>query len=191
VDADNPELVAHADTAVRGREARMRTMVKRLKDQGVDLPFEKVRDAAESGAAIGRPHLARALVAQGFAESVPRAFDLYIGNDRPAYVPTRFLDAREAIELIRKAGGVSVWAHPPGHLVGELMPALADLGLEGIEVYRPRAPGDRVLRLEQAARARGLVMSGGSDWHGPDDGPLGEFRVRSEDVMGLLEAGGM
>jgi predicted metal-dependent phosphoesterase TrpH len=169
----------------------MRSMVELLKKQGIDLPFERVREEASGAVSIGRPHLARALVAAGLVESVTQAFDLYIGNDGPAYIPTRLVDTVAAIELIRKAGGLSVWAHPPVHLLTHLLPTLKEGGLVGLEVYRPRASVDRVLRLEQAARVWGLLVSGGSDWHGPDDGPFGEFRVPSSEVSALLEAGGL
>mgnify|MGYP002858448183 CR=1 FL=1 len=190
VDPEHPELQGHVESAAHGRQSRMRRMVERLKEQGVDVPFERVT-AEAVGAPMGRPHLARALVAEGIVGSVPLAFDLYIGNDRPAYIPSSLLDTGEALGLIQRAGGVAVWAHPPRHLVSSLLPGLRESGLGGLEVYRPRWSPDRVLQLEEAARTWGLLVSGGSDWHGPDDGPLGDFCVPSSDVQGLLEVGGL
>lgn len=192
VDPTHPEILGHAEAAAVRREDRLRSMVERLKAQGVDVPFERVKEEAGGAASIGRPHLARALVAAGIVESVPRAFDLYIGNDRPAYIPSSLLETEDALGLIRRAGGVSVWAHPPIQLVSDLVPILKEQGLQGLEVYRPRASPERVLRLEGTARSWGLLVSGGSDWHGPAEGAaLGDFHVPSADVAGLLEAGGL
>jgi 3',5'-nucleoside bisphosphate phosphatase len=191
VDPWNEELLAHTAVAARHRRGRLKGMVDRLQEQGVEVPFEMVTEAAADGAALGRPHLARAMVRAGIVESVPQAFDLYIGNAHPAYIPSRLLDPKEAIRMIERAGGVSVWAHPPMQRLDALLGPLKEAGLRGLEVFRPRTPQDRMLRLERAARNAGLFPSGGSDWHGPDEGPLGAFRVDARDIAGLLAAGGM
>ncbi len=192
VDVANPELLAHGEFARTRRTERMKGMIERLGEQGVEVAFEAV--LAEAGYAesnLGRPHLARAMVGAGHTTSVPEAFDRYIGNDHPAYIPTSLGDPEEALRLIQEAGGVPVWAHPPVEHLDALLPRLIRGGLKGIEVYRPRNSRDRVLLLERVARSTGLVMSGGSDWHGPDDGPLGAFRLDSRDVGKLLELGGL
>lgn len=191
VDPWDEELLAHTAEAFRRREDRMRGMVDRLRDQGIDLSFESVTAKASDKGSLGRPHLAHAMVEAGHVESVPQAFDLYIGNDHPAYLPTRLLEPGEAIQLIQRAGGVSVWAHPRVDRLPELLPTLVEAGLDGLEVYRPRTPGYRVVQLEEAARRTGLLVSGGSDWHGPEHGLLGDFRIGSTEVSALLAAGGM
>lgn len=192
VDPSDRDLLEHTGRAAEQREARLVGMVDRLREQGIDVPFDRVR-AASTGErpTLGRPHLARALVEIGVVDSIPEAFDRYIGNDHPAYIPTRLLDPERAIRLIHGAGGVALWAHPPGYRVDALLPELKAKGLDGIEVYRPRMPRDRVLRFEALARQEALLVSGGSDWHGPQDGPLGEFRVQGSEVADLLAAGGM
>jgi len=191
VDPWNPALLEHTGVALRRRESRLRGMTERLAEQGVVVPFDVVLAQGTEGGVLGRPHLARALVATGHVESIPQAFDLYIGNDHDAYLPAQLIDPPEAIRLIREAGGLSVWAHPPSQHLDALLPRLKAAGLDGVEVYRPRMSRDRVLRLERAARAAGLLLSGGSDWHGPDDGALGEFRVQSSEISELLAAGGL
>ena len=165
----------------------------RLSDQGVGVGYADVEAAAGPDCGvIGRPHLARALVAGGFASSVHDAFRRLIGDDSAAFVPTHLLEPTEAVELILAAGGIPVWAHPPGDLVDTLLPSLIDAGLRGLEVYRPRHRRGEVLRYESICRSTGLLMSGGSDWHAPDHGAqLGDFHVTADEVEALLAAGGM
>jgi predicted metal-dependent phosphoesterase TrpH len=190
VDPSDPGLRGHEKRAGERREARLREMVSRLRRQGVEVAFDRVAEAAGSGAP-GRPHLARAMVEAGLVESIPEAFDRYIGNEHPAYIPTLLLDPAQAIRLIHGAGGIAVWAHPPAHRLEELLPELLRAGLDGLEAYRPFLARDRMLQTEAAARASGLLVTGGSDWHGPDSGPLGAFRVHASEVPRFLEAGGM
>lgn len=186
-------IYRHEERAVRLRERRMRGMIQRLGDQGIGVTIESVVAAAGTdGAALSRPHLARALVGAGHVTSVPEAFDRYIGDGHPAFLPTSLLSPEEAIELILDAGGIPVWAHPPEDRVESLLPRLVQAGLRGLEVYRPRHPARYTLRLEALCRAWKLLMGGGSDWHGPDRGvDLGDFFVTGEEIAALLEEGGM
>ena len=193
VDPASPALLGYSDRASRRREERMREIIDRLGEQGIDVAFEAVEAAAgPDRVVIGRPHLAKALVEAGYASSVPDAFDRLIGDDCPAFVPTHLLVPTEAVELVTEAGGVPIWAHPPRDLVDPLLPQLLESGLRGLEVYRPRHRRSEVLRYEQICRSSGLLMSGGSDWHSPDNGStLGDFFVTGDEVEGLLTLGGM
>ena len=192
VDPAAPALRVHEARAVSARERRMEAMVGRLKARGVAVDMGAVVDAAGPARGLGRPHLARALVEAGYAAGVPDAFDRWIGNRQPAYVPVELLDPAGAVRVVRAAGGIAVWAHPPGELVSELLPGLVQAGLRGVEVYRPRARADQVARLEATAHTSGLVVTGGSDWHGPGAGTfLGEFYVTGEELAAFLEEGGM
>lgn len=193
VDPDADVIRRHEERAVRLREKRMRGMIKRLGDQGVLVTIDAVAEAAgPDGTALSRPHLARALVEAGHVGNVPEAFDRYIGDGHPAFLPTSLLSPEEAIQLILEAGGIPVWAHPPEDRVESLLPRLVQAGLRGLEVYRPRHPARYTLRLENLCRAWKLLVTGGSDWHGPDRGAeLGDFFVTGEEVAGLLEEGGM
>ncbi len=193
VDPSDPALRAHDGVAGERRAQRLEAMVGRLSDQGVDVSFDSVvAQAGEDTASLGRPHLARALQEAGYVQTVPEAFDRFIGNDHAAYIPTQLLDPEAAIQMIHGAGGIAIWAHPPMYLLAELLPDLVRMDLDGIEVYRPRNSPARVMELEGAAAAAGLqVLSGGSDWHSPDDGELGDFVVDSRQIGAFLERGGM
>ncbi len=192
----NPEsaaLVAHERRAADRRQERMREMIERLAGQGIEVTFQDVERAAGSdGVVIGRPHLATALVEAGYVDSAMEAFDRLIGDDHPAFVPTHLLEPTGAVEVVLEAGGIPIWAHPPSDLVDSLLPGLRAAGLRGLEVYRPTHRRSDVLRLESICRTAGLLMTGGSDWHGPDAGAaLGDFWVGAEEIERFLEAGGL
>ena len=193
IDPQADSIQAHERHAVGGRESRMDEMVARLRGQGLLIEMADVLDAAgPDRSAIALPHLARALVSKGHARSVVDAFDRLIGDGHPAYVPTRLATPEEAIRLILEAGGIPVWAHPPMDALTRLLPAFIGAGLKGMEVYRPRSAAGHIRKLERAAKAAGLLVSGGSDWHDSERGhALGAFFVTEEDVGGLLEAGGI
>ncbi|MEX2048688.1 MAG: PHP domain-containing protein [Gemmatimonadota bacterium] len=193
VDPEAPAIRAHSTRAMSRREERMREMLVKLATQGVELEYAAVEKAAGPGpVVIGRPHLARALVAAGRANSIQDAFNRFIGDQSPCFVPTHLLGPVAAVEVVLAGGGVPVWAHPPADLMDALLPSLVDAGLRGLEVYRPKHQRADVLRLEEACRAHGLLMSGGSDWHTPDTGvSLGDFYVSGDEVEGLLTAGGI
>jgi len=193
VDPYSDVIHHHEERATRLREKRMRGMIQRLGDQGVEVTIEAVAAAAgPDGTALSRPHLARALVGAGHVSTAHEAFDRFIGDRHPAFLPTSLLSPEEAIQLVLDAGGIPVWAHPPEDRVETLLPRLVQAGLRGLEVYRPRHPARYTLRLEGLCRAWKLLMSGGSDWHGPDRGSdVGAFFVTAEEVAGLLEEGGM
>jgi predicted metal-dependent phosphoesterase TrpH len=192
VDPDAPSLAAHTERAGRRRQERMREMLERLAAQGVHVTYQAVEEAAGPARdVIGRPHLARALVASGCATSIHDAFDRLIGDRHPAFVPTELLDPMGAVEVVKSAGGIPVWAHPPAALMDELLPQLMRAGLRGLEVWRPRNHRHEIDRYEGLCRTSGLLMSGGSDWHTPEGGTaLGDFAVSGENVAPLLAAGG-
>lgn len=190
VDPAAPAMVEFGTRARRGRELRIRSMVEKLHGLGVEVDFEAVAEEAGPGShTLARPHLARALLAAGHVGSIPEAFDRFIGDDGPAYVPTDIVDVAGAIDLIHAAGGIAVWAHPPMPLMGEALRSFVDAGLDGIECYRPRVAPEDLNRLLNKARQHDLLVTGGSDWHGEWHGPLGSFSVDHEQVGPLLERG--
>lgn len=193
VDPDDPALEEHRVYARTRRQARMEEMVDRLVARGTEVTLEEVIEAAGPDAdALARPHLARALVERGHVGSVGEAFNRLIGDDHPAFVATQLMDPVEAVALIHGVGGVAVWAHPPLDLLDALLPEMERGGLDGLEVYRASNKRNAVVRLEAACRARGLMPSGGSDWHTPDSGyALGDFHVTAQEVEELLERGGI
>ena len=193
VDPDADPLARYGDRAVHRRAERMREILAKLAAQGIVVDYSSVEDAAgPDRVVIGRPHLAKALVAAGHAASIPDAFDRFIGDDCAAFVPTHLLTPTQAVALVQEAGGVPVWAHPPGDLVDPLLPELVGAGLRGLEVYRPRHKQSEVLRYENICHSSGLLVSGGSDWHTPDAGSaLGDFFVTGDEVAKLLAVGGL
>lgn len=192
VDPEAQALTAHYRNLHERRHVRMSRIVDRLADRGVRLTLDRVGDQRASGRVpYTRPHLARALVREGYATDVPDAFDRYIGADCPAYVLVESPAPEAVIGTIRSAGGVAVWAHPPLRHMGELLPRMVAAGLRGVEVYRPWPRRVREMVAAHTRRA-GLFATGGSDWHGRDgDGDLGDFFVPGEDVREFLEAGGL
>ena len=193
VDPEAEPIVRHGEHATTRREERMREMIDRLARAGFEIDYEDVEAGAGPGSVIiGRPHLAAALVEAGHVGSVQEAFDRLIGDGSDAFVPTHLLDPQGAVGIVVGSGGVAVWAHPPQELLDTLLPGLIDAGLRGLEVYRPRHRRNEVLRLEAICRSRGLMMSGGSDWHGPEQGSeLGDFWVDGTEIGPLLDAGGL
>lgn len=189
LDPASPGIRAHADRAWSRRRDRMESMLQRLNAQlGADMTLEDVRDAAPANdPMIGRPHLARVLVDRGFARDVPDAFDRYIADHHPAYVPTELGEPADAIAVIREAGGVAVWAHPPTDLLEELLAGLVHDGLQGLEAYRPRWSRRRARKVEGYAGDFDLVLTGGSDWHNPErGGRLGDFWVDTAKIQRFL-----
>src|SRR5690606_2514268 len=150
----------------------------RLQELGINVTFDDVLAAAGPRPdSLGRPHLARALFQRGFVSTVSEAFDRYIGDQGPAFVPTALITPFEAIDLIHGAGGVAVWAHPRADMLPVALPALREHGLDGIECYRPRLTHGDIERIERVAQGAGMFVTGGSDWHGEWQGRLGDFAV--------------
>jgi predicted metal-dependent phosphoesterase TrpH len=144
-------------------------LTARLAELGISIdPAEVLTLAGE--AAPGRPHVAQVMVKHGYVRSVREAFDRYLRSDGPANVPRHRLTPIEAIEVIRRAGGVAVFAHPGLADRDAMIPALVDAGLGGIETYYAEHSGERVRCYLELCRRFGLVATGGSDFHGPHTG---------------------
>ncbi|HEY8482887.1 MAG TPA: PHP domain-containing protein [Spirillospora sp.] len=170
-DPAEPELAAELARIRDDRVIRARAMVDRLRELGVDVTWDEVR-ALAGGEAVGRPHIARAMVEAGAVADVDEAFTKrWIAEGGRAYV-RRYAPAPErAIGLVRAAGGVCVLAHPRarrrGHVLSdELVGRLADAGLAGIEADHPDHAAEDRARLRDLAAALGLVVTGSSDDHG-------------------------
>ena len=164
---------------VRGqRKTRAESIVAKLNAVGVPVTVEAVLAAADGGA-IGRPHVARALVAGGFVKDSREAFDRYLAAGKPAYVDKERLEIADGIGLIHAAGGIAVLAHPGSDGRRERIEPLARAGMDGVEVRHPSHSRDDEQRLTALAAHFGLVISGGSDWHGAQHGGrvLGAMQV--------------
>jgi predicted metal-dependent phosphoesterase TrpH len=132
---------------------------------GVDIEVDSVLEIA-GGGAVGRPHIAAALVENGAVDSVETAFRKYIGFQSPAYVPKYQLKPSEAFRLIREAGGVGAMAHPGTTRRDELITDFIAEGMRAIEVYHPKHSESDIARYRMLSEKLGLVATGGSDSHG-------------------------
>lgn len=163
---DHPGLQARLAEFRDLRENRGKKIVEKLTGLGLPIAWERV-EAIADGAAIGRPHIARAMVEAGYVGSVRDAFDRYLYNGGPGYVARYRLSPEEAVALIHEAGGVAVLAHPgllPDYrtMALRLIPA----GLDGVEVWHPDNSETVRLNLRALAAEHDLIMTGGSDFHG-------------------------
>ncbi len=156
---------------IRWRQERNLAIVERLRSAGVPITVDLVRECAGHGV-IGRPHIALALVKCGFANDVQNAFDRWIATGKPGYVRRRLPTPAEAIAAIHSMGGVAIWAHPftRGNFsvakIREFAVELKDVGLDGIEAYYVLHTPVQQRNVCDIARATGLMVSGGSDFHG-------------------------
>jgi 3',5'-nucleoside bisphosphate phosphatase len=163
------------------RRERARRIVNRLNDLGVRIDLAAVLEQAGTGA-VGRPHVARAMVAEGWATDLRDAFDRYLGDGRPAYMAKERLSLADAIGFIHAARGLAILAHPGPFATKDRLTAFVPLGLDGVEVRHPSHPSDEMGRLLQLVDHFGLLPSGGSDWHGTAEGgrQLGMMRVPAD-----------
>ncbi len=168
---EGSQLAVECAAIVAARRSRGRHMVDRLRELGVDITWPQVEALAEGGV-VGRPHVARAMVAAGAIARPEQAFTPeWIGAGGRAYVSRYALDPVRAIWLIAEAGGAAVLAHPGAVSRGWQMPdeaiaALAGAGLAGLEVWHPDHDQAQRSRLDALATRLGLVPTGGSDDHG-------------------------
>jgi 3',5'-nucleoside bisphosphate phosphatase len=160
------------------RLMRARKMVERLAELGAPLEWATVEALAGDGA-VGRPHIARAMVQQKHVSSTSEAFERFIGRGRPAYVDRYKLAPDEAVALILRMNGIPILAHPViigadgnAHEVDldKLLPGLIAAGLQGFEARYPSYTAERTEKLEALAQGLGLVTTGGTDFHGPGRG---------------------
>ena len=165
VDPASPALRAHCEAFVAARQARAREIGQKLAALGVPVDMEAVV-ASTDGGVVGRPHVAKALVAAGHAKDPQEAFDKYLGNGKPADVPKMVVDSQFIIDVIHAAGGIAVLAHPGLWNQFDLVPILKEMGLDGVEVWHSIHTGADRERLHALADAHGLVKTGGSDCHG-------------------------
>lgn len=166
INEEDPRLREMLAESRAERVGRGRAMVERLNALNIAIRYEDVEREVRGGV-VGRPHVARALVATGAVATEEEAFRRYLRNGAPAYVPKEGLSSAEAIGVVRAAGGAPVLAHP-GHYPGDdLIARLVREGLAGIEVWHPKHSLDQIQRFAEMAERLHLVPTGGSDFHDP------------------------
>lgn len=169
VPTDAEEIRTFCEEKKRERDVRIETMVARLQEMGMEITLDQVRALSDN--LLSRSHVARALVENGVVNSIKAAFEKYLNPGKPAYVPRREISVGEACAMLTRCGAVPVLAHPGQLKMGQmtldtLLEAWQAQGLAGVEVYHSSHQANHIVHLERFARARGLLVTGGSDFHG-------------------------
>ena len=164
--------ITHApfqQTLAEQRERRIRRahkMVEKLRALGMNVTAEDVFSSAKEQGAVGRPHVAQALLNRGYVSTLKEAFDRFIGNNGPAFIPGSPTKTADAIRSIREAGGIPVLAHPIYLKDDTLIERFVQDGLVGLEVYHSSHTPEQIQRYEALADKLGLLRTGGTDYHG-------------------------
>lgn len=169
LDMDNPLLIQELAKCQATRQERIREMVVRLNQARIPLKAERVFAIANCQSP-GRPHVARALVEDGFCRTMDEAFERFLKRSRPAWVPKRRISAADAIELIHQAGGLAVMAHPGLNRSDDVIPPVVKAGLDGIECFHTKHSTSASERYLELADRYKLLVTGGSDCHGMSKG---------------------
>lgn len=190
IDPLNEYLLSRLDELRQKRRLRARRIVEKLGRLGLPLDFDRVQELA-GGGLIGRPHVARAMVEQGYASQESEAFQRFIGRGQPAFVPRYNFTPQEALELISSSGGLAFLAHPGKINDKSVIYRLIADGITGLEVYYPEHDEGDIRFLLGLADRYHLLISGGSDFHGPGSGEkretLGLSGIDENDFQRILE----
>ena len=191
LDPLSPGLVRLAEEMLAERRERMEKMVERAQAAGfAAVTMERVI-ASSGGENLGRPHLARALVGCGHAASVKDAFDRFLRPDGLLYVDRRRLPVGEAVRLVREAGGTTSLAHPGANGISrQELKVCADVGLDAVEAHHPDHVPTQAEAYERWAAGLGLLVTAGSDYHGPavqPDRKLADRTLSAERFAALEE----
>jgi predicted metal-dependent phosphoesterase TrpH len=177
-------LGAMVERLLEEREERIREGILRLATKGMVLDWQDVM-AEAAGRVVSRGHMAQALVKKRLLPNIYAAFPDILG---PETVRVPRAEGREVVSQISRLGGVAVWAHPSPQLLDRFLAWLIEAGLAGVEILTPRRRSSERRKVEERIAGRGLLVSGGSDWHGHDvRQPLGRFTVGRSEVGGFLE----
>ena len=198
IDPADPALGRTLERSRADRQERAAKMVAALRELGFAVDEEMLQRRSQAGQAIGRPHLAQAVVARPENHERLRAARLleptaflvaYLIEGRPAFVPRAAPTVEEAIALIHEAGGVAVWAHPfwdidAGEAVLAALGRFRDAGLDGVEAFYVTHTADQTRLLAGRAQELGMLTTGSSDFHGPDHHTFSAFRAFSTYGLG-------
>ena len=182
VDRQNSELAEVLARIQQGRIDRIYQIVKKLKGLGLEIEPDEVF-ALSGKNSPGRPHVARVLMRKGIVANFKEAFIRYLDFHAPAYVPHYRLLPAEAVKLVKRTGGIPVFAHPVVSNCDEIIPELAAAGLRGLEIYYPGYYADQIEHYLAIAAKHNLLATGGSDYHGGDIGrdlKLGDHTIPDE-----------
>lgn len=189
LDTQNQKLLGEIAKFQAVRQDRIREMVAKLNRLKVPLQAEAVFALANCKSP-GRPHVARALAQAGLVRNMDEAFERFLKKNRPAWVPKAKMSALEGVELIQQAGGLAVMAHPGLNRTDDIIPALVEAGLDGIECFHTKHSTALSERYLEIADQYHLLVTGGSDCHGFSKGKplIGTVKLPYECVEKLKEA---
>ncbi|MBD3309114.1 hypothetical protein GF339_22125 [candidate division KSB3 bacterium] len=190
IDETYPAMIEFLARAQASRRKRVCRILHRLEQAGIRIGLEELRNGA-SPVSVGRMHIARLLLKRGHVRTIREAFERYLSY-KTKFVersPADFISSQKAIELIRAAGGIAVFAHPTIALFDRYIDPLIEAGLQGVEVFKGTRPSIEEFYLETVVQDKGLLLTGGSDWHGYHYScALGNFYVDSEQIQPFLNA---
>jgi len=196
IDFDNTELKRLFQDMAESRRIRGKKMIKKLQSLGLNIQWDNIL-AIKSKGVIGRPHFAQALIKLGYCSSKRDAFNRYLDRGKPGYVPRYKLFADEIVEIIHRANGVAILAHPflsyknMAQFQGDLR-LLLDAGLDGVELYydysnhfKDSSPNPSDFQavhtyLESLVAQYNLITTGGTDWHGHPSTTIRSVSIPSE-----------
>lgn len=185
-DPDDTELRLLLQSLQQERRERIALILAKLKSLGLFLSYSEVLEQSRGGT-IGRPHVAKALVAKGFVADLEGAFRMYLGDRAPAYVGRSLLSLTEAIGVLHRAGGCAVLAHPGTLMDWALVERIVKLPIDGLEVWHPSHGKAARKRAKKLGGRYQKVLSGGSDFHRPSGiHDLGSSREVTEKVVERL-----
>ncbi len=162
---DSPDLNSLVEANVVARRARVERMVTQLRRAGYGITVDDVLHESQNAKALGRPHVAKALIRKGMAPDIEWAFRNLLRGGKAGYVPSTHVTPQRAMEAIHADGGIAVLAHPGRLKDRSLIDELAMQGLDGLEVFYPLHDADDVCVFRERASRYKLLMSGGSDFH--------------------------
>jgi 3',5'-nucleoside bisphosphate phosphatase len=193
IDYMQPWFQQRLEILRQSRLVRARRMLDKLSGLGMPLEWQQI-ERISAGGAVGRPHIALAMMERGYVPTVRQAFDLYIGREGPAYVEREKMKPTEAVEIIVKAGGLPALAHPAYiENLEEFLDQLQAVGLVALEAYYNNYSAEVTQKLVTLANKRDLIPCGGSDFHGLDsqsEKPVGGVPIPRKHVEQLLARSG-
>ncbi|MBS4015225.1 MAG: PHP domain-containing protein [Candidatus Latescibacteria bacterium] len=189
IDYQNKKLITVLNDIQAKRVDRAKKIVEKLTEQGADVEIKRVLEIAGNGA-VGRPHIAQALLEEGHISSYDEAFWKYIGYHCPAYVLKERLSPLDAMKLIKDFHGVSILAHPMIYNNRSLIAYLIDQGIQGLELWRCEHSDNEMRYLNNLITNHHLIATGGTDCHGGRKGKIliGESKVPYQAVKDLKHA---
>ncbi|MCB0722719.1 MAG: PHP domain-containing protein [Ignavibacteriae bacterium] len=188
IDHKSENLLKFLTSLRYARITRLQHMISKLNDMGSRITIDSITADLSEDISVGRPHVAKALVKEGFVKTRAEAFMKYIGDGKPAFVKKPVPNAKEAIQLISSIGGLSFVAHPGKMVRGEMLDELLKYGLDGVEVIHPSHGREDIEYFSTIASDNFLLVSGGSDFHGIYDreyGNMGNYVIPSYNIVNM------